>query len=109
MKKKKQKDFLGAARRVRAIGRGGRCRELRMSQQAIVKWGNSLALRLPRHIVQEARLDEGVAVELSVRDGSVVVTPVRKKFTLDELLAQMTDGNTHSEVDWGAPAGNEVW
>ena len=78
-------------------------------QLAIAKWGNSLALRLPRHVVRDANLTEGVPVELTVRDGTVVVTPVRKKYKLDDLLAQMNDENLHSEIEWGDPKGDEVW
>lgn len=78
-------------------------------QLAIAKWGNSLALRLPRHIIEEARLCEGSPVDLSVKDGMVVVTPVRKKFKLEELLAQMTDEHKVSEVDWGGAQGEEIW
>lgn len=78
-------------------------------QLAIAKWGNSLAIRLPRHVLDEAKLAEGTPVDLSVRDGQVVVTPVRKKFKLDEILAQMGDNQAHPEHDWGKPKGDEVW
>lgn len=78
-------------------------------QLAIAKWGNSLALRLPRHVAMDANLTEGVPVELTVRDGTVVVTPVRKKYKLDDLLAQMNADNAHPEVEWGEPQGDEVW
>jgi len=78
-------------------------------QQSIAKWGNSLALRLPRHVIDEANLAEGTPVELVVRNGQVVVTPVRKKFKLDELLAQMNEDSNHPEVEWGEPKGDEAW
>lgn len=78
-------------------------------QLAIAKWGNSLAIRLPRHVLEEAKLTEGSPVDLIVRDGQVVVTPVRKKIKLDDLLAQMTAENVHNEVDWGEQQGDEVW
>lgn len=78
-------------------------------QLAIAKWGNSLAVRLPRNVARDARLTEGVPVELTVKDGVVVVTPVRKKYRLDDLLAQMNDTNKHAETDWGDAQGEEVW
>lgn len=78
-------------------------------QLAIAKWGNSLALRLPRHIIEEARLCEGSPVDLIVRDGMVLVTPVRKKFKLEELLAKMDETHKVSEVDWGDAKGEEIW
>lgn len=78
-------------------------------QTSIAKWGNSLALRLPRHVAQGANLSVGSPVELTVRDGSVVVTPVRKKYSLDELLAQMNEEQRHQETDWGQAQGKEEW
>ena len=78
-------------------------------QLAVAKWGNSLAVRLPRHVAEGANLTEGAAVELSVRDGAVVVTPVRKKYKLEDLLAQMPAKARHKETDWGQPQGDEVW
>lgn len=78
-------------------------------QFAIAKWGNSLALRLPRHVIEEAKLHEGSPVALSVRDGEVVMTPVRKKFKLDALLAEMDETHKTSEVEWGVAEGEEDW
>ena len=78
-------------------------------QTSIAKWGNSLALRLPRHVVEGANLKEGVSVEVEVREGALVVTPVRKKFKLSELLAGVTPKNSHAETDWGDPQGEEAW
>ncbi|MGR3722625.1 AbrB/MazE/SpoVT family DNA-binding domain-containing protein [Abyssibius alkaniclasticus] len=77
-------------------------------QLSISKWGNSLALRLPRHLVREARLAEGAKVTLETRDGSLVVTPVRKKFKLSELLADYNKSES-AEVDWGKQEGDEAW
>lgn len=78
-------------------------------QTNIAKWGNSLALRLPRHIAQQSRLTVGSTVLVEVRDGSLIVTPVRKKFKLAELLAGMEPRMKHGEFDWGAPKGDEEW
>lgn len=75
----------------------------------IAKWGNSLALRLPRHVVLGADLKEGTPVRVEVREGQLVITPTRKKFKLAELLAQMTPDTKHGETNWGAPQGDEVW
>jgi antitoxin MazE len=74
----------------------------------IGKWGNSLAIRIPRAFVREARLDEGMAVELSVEEGRLIVTP-RRRYSLDQLVAGITDENRHAETDWGEPVGNEAW
>lgn len=78
----------------------------------ISKWGNSLALRLPRHVADKVRLVEGTTVELEIDDGTLKVIPSRKKFKLSELL----DGEpkrvataASTEVDWGKPKGEETW
>jgi antitoxin MazE len=78
----------------------------------ISKWGNSLALRLPRNIADGARLVEGTTVELAIEDGTIRVTPRRPKFRLAELLADKpvrTEEPASAEVDWGEPKGDEVW
>lgn len=78
-------------------------------QTHIAKWGNSLALRLPSYIARESKLTEGSTVQIEIRDGSLIVTPVRKKFKLSSLLAGMEPRMRHEEFDWGAPKGDEEW
>lgn len=74
----------------------------------ISKWGNSLAIRIPKTIASESRLSEGSAVEIAVEDGRLVLTPVSgREYTLDELLAGVTRSNVHEEIDFGRPAGKE--
>jgi antitoxin MazE len=76
----------------------------------IQKWGNSLALRIPRSFANEAGLQKETTVELSLADGKLMVTPVTKpKPTLEELLAKITEENLHREVDTGSAMGNETW
>ena len=78
-------------------------------QTAVSKWGNSLALRLPRKLAADARLSEGTRVELRVADGALIVTPARPRYTLAELLAGMKPEHAHGEVEWGPPRGEEAW
>ncbi len=74
------------------------------------KWGNSMALRIPRALVEQLNLKPDSALELSVNDGVLYVKPVQAAFpTLEELLAQVPSGTAFEEVDWGKPAGGEVW
>ncbi len=74
------------------------------------KWGNSLALRIPRSFAAEARLEQGMPVEVSLVEGKLVVTPVTDPaFTLEQLLAGVTEENLHREVGTGPPVGNEAW
>ena len=76
----------------------------------IQKWGNSLALRIPKAFAAEAGLDSNSAVEITLVDDRIVIAPVvEPAFTLDDLLAQVNDNNLHGEVDTGGPTGKEVW
>jgi antitoxin MazE len=76
----------------------------------VQKWGNSLALRIPKSFAAEVGLDSNSSVEMSLRDGKLVVVPSDKpKLTLRQLLAQVTDENLHHEVDTGSAVGGEVW
>lgn len=78
-------------------------------QTTISRWGNSLALRLPSHVTREARLEEGVSVNIEIEEGSIKVTPTRKRFKLADLLAGHVKNENAAEVDWGKPEGEEVW
>lgn len=75
----------------------------------VARWGNSLAVRIPRPMADQVRIEEGQEVELSVVDGCLTIRPRPRGYTLDELLDQVTPENRHDEVDWGTPEGDEVW
>ncbi|MCI0628066.1 MAG: AbrB/MazE/SpoVT family DNA-binding domain-containing protein [Acidobacteria bacterium] len=76
----------------------------------VQKWGNSLALRIPKPFAQDAAVEEGTLVDVSVSEGKLVVTPVRKRtITLKQLLTKVHRGNLHGEVDSGPPVGREAW
>jgi len=76
----------------------------------IAKWGNSLAVRIPKAVAERARLREGERLEMSVNeDGAVVLRPARPSYRLEDLLAAVTDENLHAETEWGQPQGNEIW
>ena len=77
----------------------------------VQKWGNSLALRLPKVLADEAEIQFDSPVEITVRDHTIVIEPVReeKRYDLDELLAGVKPENLHDEVDFGGPVGKEDW
>jgi antitoxin MazE len=75
----------------------------------IAKWGNSLGLRLPKSVTQEARIDEGDKVEVSVKNGAIVIRPTRSTYSLEDLVSKITVKNRHDESAWGAPQGGEAW
>ena len=76
----------------------------------VQKWGNSLALRIPKPLADEVGLQENSPVELWMRDNTLVIVPVVKPaFDLTQLLAQVTEDNLHREVDTGPAIGGEAW
>jgi len=76
----------------------------------IQKWGNSLAVRIPKAYAIEAGLEQDLLVELSLEGGKLVVQPVTTPaITLEKLLSQMTEENLHGEVGMGPAAGKEIW
>ena len=76
----------------------------------VQKWGNSLALRIPRSFAEEARVQAGSPVNISVREGTLLIRPTRHvKYTLGGLLKRVTNRNLHDERSFGAPVGREVW
>lgn len=75
----------------------------------IAKWGNSLGLRLSKSVAHAAQLDEGDTVEVSVKNGAIVIRPRRPTYSLDDLVSRITTRNRHDESDWGGPAGGEAW
>ncbi len=77
---------------------------------SVQRWGNSLAVRIPKAIAVESDLAEGAVVDMKLAKGKVVMIPVRRQPpTLSELLEGITDENLHGEVDFGPPAGGEAW
>jgi len=74
----------------------------------MVKWGNSLSIRIPRPIVQEARLKEGDSLEIEVAgDGRLEVRRPMRVPTLTQLIAQITPENRYSEIPTGNERGRE--
>ena len=79
-------------------------------ESRVVKWGNTLAIRIPLAIAKQANLNVGESVTLSLApDGGVVMRPARRKYDLSDLVAQITRKNRHRETDWGPPIGEEFW
>ena len=75
----------------------------------IRKWGNSLALRIPKSMAGDVHMTDGSAVDLLVKDEALVVRPVRAKvYRLDALLGQVKSGNIHKEIGLGDPVGREL-
>ena len=79
---------------------------------AFQKWGNSLALRVPKAFADELGASDGKAAEMTVSNGKLVIEIARRRkrrYALDELVAGITPDNRHDETDWGRPVGKEAW
>jgi antitoxin MazE len=75
----------------------------------VQKWGNSLAFRIPRAFVRETDISQGTTVDLGIKNGNLIVTPLRKKISLKNILTQVNQSNIHHEVDFGPNQGLENW
>ena len=78
----------------------------------VQSWGNSQGLRLSKQVLADAHVSVGDDVDVVVRDGVIVVTPVKRtrgKVSLAKLVAQIPKNHKPEETDWGVPVGREVW
>jgi antitoxin MazE len=76
----------------------------------IRKWGNSLAVRIPKGVADQAGIFENGPVELSFADGNLVVRPIAPPSpTLEELVRGITPENLHGEWNTGTAVGKEIW
>jgi antitoxin MazE len=78
----------------------------------IQKWGNSQGLRLTKSLLADAKLDVGDEVDISVKDGAMIVTPaikIRGRYNLKDLVARIPENYETGEIDWGEPVGKEAW
>ena len=78
----------------------------------IQKWGNSQGLRITKALLSDAQINVGDNVNISVKDGSLIVTPaqrVRRKYELKDLVAKIPKEHQAKETDWGKPVGKEAW
>ena len=75
----------------------------------VLKWGNSLAVRIPKPIAEQANLKEGDPLEIDVAGhGSLQLHRAGKIPTLAELVAQITPDNRYAEISAGPEVGKEV-
>jgi antitoxin MazE len=85
-------------------------RHLRQAVLTPNKTHSGLTLTLPWPIVNALHLGEGINVDLEISDGRIIVTPQAKtEYSLDELLAGVTEDNCHDEVSWGPALEGETW
>ncbi len=74
------------------------------------KWGNSLAIRIPKAYTTNANIEEGTVIDLAFDNGCIIMKPIlKKKKTLDEFLSLVTSENIHAETQPGNIVGREIW
>jgi antitoxin MazE len=79
-----------------------------MPKAQLAKWGNSLAVRIPKAVAEQARLREGDPILIEAIEGHIELRPAERIPTLEELVAQITPENRHEEIDWGPDVGKEI-
>ena len=75
----------------------------------IQKWGNSLAIRIPKSFAKQINIDQGSYLDLSTIDGKLIAKPIDEEYSLQELLKKVTNENIHREMDTGVVVGKEIW
>lgn len=74
----------------------------------VKKWGNSLAIRIPKVISEELGIEYDTEVEMRAKDGFLILNP-RPSYRLKDLLAQVSQENLHEEIRTGDRTGREEW
>ncbi len=76
----------------------------------IQKWGNSLALRIPKVFAKETNIESGSQVELQLEDHHLIIKPIigESEYDLDYMLSGINETNIHHEIDFGEPVGREL-
>ena len=73
-----------------------------------MKWGNSLALRIPKPIAKQFGIEENTPVDIAYRENEIVITPLKPAYRLVDLLAKASSKNLHHEVEMSGPVGREL-
>ncbi len=75
----------------------------------IQRWGNSLAVRIPKAFAAQAQLSEDTSIEISIDGDRIILTAARPEWKLENLVAEITPSNRHREVPSGGHRGKEIW
>ena len=78
-------------------------------QTRVQKWGNSLAVRIPKSFAIQTAMEQDTLVDVSLHNGKLIIEPIQPEYTLEALLSQVTDENIHGEQDFGPSVGREEW
>lgn len=78
-------------------------------ESKVKKWGNSLAVRIPKPFAEEINLKENDNVNISVKDGRIVIEHAVREYELEELIDKVEEENIHEEYSCGKAQGKEIW
>ncbi len=73
------------------------------------RWGNSLAVRIPKVVADQVGIREQDEMEIEVTKGIIQLRPRTPEPGLNELLAGISAENLHDETDFGQSEGREAW
>lgn len=88
--------------------RSGR-RKAGVHRVKVSRWGHSLAIRIPADAAKTLNIHEGSLMTLEADDARMTVEPAEQQPTLEDLLEGVTPEKVGGEMDWGGPAGKEMW
>jgi len=72
------------------------------------KWGNSLAVRIPKDVARSLKVESDSLMELELQEGVLTLRPKRGN-RLEALVSQIDEKNLHEEIETDGPVGNEAW
>ncbi len=76
----------------------------------VQKWGNSIALRIPKSFANQTSIKSGSSVDLSINDGKLIIEPLTQdNYDLKTLLSEIKETNLHKEYLSDIPKGKELW
>jgi len=78
-----------------------------MPKAQVLRWGKSLAVRIPKGVAEQARMKEGDAVVIKAAEGRIELRHSNRIPSLEDLVAQITPENRHAETDCGPDVGGE--
>jgi len=76
----------------------------------IQKWGNSLALRIPKAFARETHIENNSLVNLSLENDHLVISPIKESgdYSLSSMLEEISEDNLHEAIDFGRAVGEEA-
>ena len=78
-----------------------------MAEAQIVKWGNSLAVRIPKPVAEAAGVREGDPIVIDAGEGYIRVRRKQRVPSLKELVGRITPENRYEEIPSGRAQGKE--